>query len=346
MKKPVVPGDRRESPEYLRLSLAAAMVLGFKNGQFYRNAKLHCMNLLMTYDEGCHANCAYCGLQKARSGKFIKKSFIRVEWPIYSLNQIIEKINENRKEVKRICLSQITHPRVSEHTKILIEKIAALKIPISILLCPTIIKKQDLEYYRKKGVNMIGIALDLATPELFDKYRGNSVKGPHKWCNYENILKQAFTIFGRNRVGVHLIVGLGETEKEMVSLIQNLNDQEVLIHLFSFFPEDNSLLNNRPQAPASQFRRIQLARYLIIKGSSRYENMSFNKDRQITCFGVSEKLKQDIVSSGNPFLTSGCPYCSRPYGDCQPGDDIRSFPFPLDEKDISLVQSQLGIDVA
>ena len=97
MKKPAVPGDRKESPEYLRLSLAAAMVLGFKSGQFYRNAKLHCMNLLMTYDEGCHANCAYCGLQKARSGKFIKKSFIRVEWPIYSLNQIIEKINENRK---------------------------------------------------------------------------------------------------------------------------------------------------------------------------------------------------------------------------------------------------------
>ncbi|KKL25466.1 hypothetical protein LCGC14_2404990, partial [marine sediment metagenome] len=35
----------KESPEYVKLSLAAAMTLGFREGRFYRNAKLHCLNL-------------------------------------------------------------------------------------------------------------------------------------------------------------------------------------------------------------------------------------------------------------------------------------------------------------
>ena len=33
--------------------------------------------------------------------------------------------------------------------------------------------------------------------------------------------------------------------------------------------------------------------------------------------------------------------CNRPYGDGPPSD-IRSFPFPLEEKDVALVKHQLG----
>ena len=70
--------DIMESPEYLRMSLAAAMTLGFKQGLFYRNARLYCINLLLTYTEGCAARCAYCGLSKKRPGTYSRKSFIRV----------------------------------------------------------------------------------------------------------------------------------------------------------------------------------------------------------------------------------------------------------------------------
>ena len=37
---------------------------------------------------------------------------------------------------------------------------------------------------KKAGADMIGVAIDLATPELFDKYRGKGVGGPHKWDKY------------------------------------------------------------------------------------------------------------------------------------------------------------------
>ncbi len=55
-----------ESPQSLRMSLAAAMTLGFKPGLFYRNARLYCINLLLTYRLGCSARCAYCGLSTIR----------------------------------------------------------------------------------------------------------------------------------------------------------------------------------------------------------------------------------------------------------------------------------------
>ncbi|MHA2015753.1 MAG: radical SAM protein, partial [Candidatus Thorarchaeota archaeon] len=45
----------KESPEYVRTSLAAAMTIGKVPGRFYRDAKLYCINILLTYDEGCHA---------------------------------------------------------------------------------------------------------------------------------------------------------------------------------------------------------------------------------------------------------------------------------------------------
>ena len=49
------------------MSSAAATTLALKAGRFYRNAKLHCLNLLLTYDDGCLGRCAYCGLSGARS---------------------------------------------------------------------------------------------------------------------------------------------------------------------------------------------------------------------------------------------------------------------------------------
>ena len=65
--------QRFSSPEYLQMSLAAAMTLNLKEGLFFRNARLYCLNLLLTYPDGCRANCSYCGLQKSRNGAFSEK---------------------------------------------------------------------------------------------------------------------------------------------------------------------------------------------------------------------------------------------------------------------------------
>lgn len=237
----------KESPEYLRTSLAAAMTLGFKNGLFYRDAKLFCINLLLTYDSGCAGNCGYCGLSMRRPGTYEDKSFIRVEWTAYKLTDIMERISENVDRVKRICLSMITNKRARKDTWEITKTLRQdLDIPISLLSSPTILDKSDLYRFKENGADMIGIAVDCATPHLFEKIRGKTVKGPHKWEKYWKYYEEALEIFGKRKAGVHLIVGLGETEREMIETIQKAYDMGGCTHLFSFFPECNSLLSQHP----------------------------------------------------------------------------------------------------
>ena len=54
------------SPEYVQMSNAAAITLGIMPGKMHRCGCTRCLNLLLTYPEGCRANCAYCGLARHR----------------------------------------------------------------------------------------------------------------------------------------------------------------------------------------------------------------------------------------------------------------------------------------
>ena len=71
------------SPEYVQLSTAAAMTLGIMPGRMHRCDCTRCLNLLLTYPEGCRANCAYCGLARHREAErdYADRNFIRVDWP-------------------------------------------------------------------------------------------------------------------------------------------------------------------------------------------------------------------------------------------------------------------------
>lgn len=338
-----------ESPEFLRISLAAAMTLGMRGGSFYRNAKLHCINLLMTYKEGCAANCAYCGLQRAREGTYHKKSFIRVDWPMVSTEEILARCQSNP-EVKRICLSMITHARAVKDAETILQRLkrGLPHIPLSLLCTPTLLNKGHLERYRAVPVDRLGIAVDGATPGIFDTFRGKGVKGPHRWEKYWQLFQEALEVFGRDRVGIHLIVGLGETEEEMIRLMDRIRQAGGETHLFSFFPEPGSRLQGLKQPPVGQYRRCQLARYLIDKDLGRAEQFSFNEKGQIVSFGIPSQELEQVIASGIPFATSGCPgpdgktVCTRPYGDCTPGEDIRSYPFQPEPEDIFLIRQQLA----
>ena len=45
-----------KSPEYVQLSTAAAITLGVMGGRMYRCECTRCLNLLLTYPEGCRAS--------------------------------------------------------------------------------------------------------------------------------------------------------------------------------------------------------------------------------------------------------------------------------------------------
>jgi len=200
------------------MSQATAISLGLVRGRMYRGAVNRCVNLLVHYPEGCSANCAYCGLAKKRPGSYNDKSFIHVAWPVFPMDEIIDAINNAPSYVKRTCISMITNGKCRLAT---LEMIRRLKdktpLPISILITPTILNENDLVEMKNNGADKIGVAIDLATPELFDKYRGKGVSGPHRWEKYWEILKKSLEIFSHPNVGAHLMVGMGETAEQMVT---------------------------------------------------------------------------------------------------------------------------------
>ena len=152
----------------------------------------------MHYPEGCSANCAYCGLAKKRPGTYTDKSFIHVGWPVFSMDAIIEAINQSPAYVGRTCISMITNGKCRAATIAMTRRLTEeTALTVSILIAPTILKKPDLEAMKAEGADKIGVAIDLATPELFDRYRGKAVSGPHRWEKYWEILTQAIDIFGR-----------------------------------------------------------------------------------------------------------------------------------------------------
>lgn len=345
------------SPEYVQLSTAAAITLGLIPGRMHRTACTHCLNLLVTYPEGCRANCAYCGLARHReeARDYADRNFIRVDWPTVRYQDVLARVQAgaDRGQFQRMCISMITHPNSDADTFVLLEQwMAALpQIPVSILSNPTTMEKADLIELKRLGAEIFTVALDAATPAIFARTRGKSVDSPHRWEKYWQAIEWAAEVFGPERFGAHLIGGLGETEQEILGVCQRIKDLGGHNHMFAFYPEQGSLMEDWPAVAHGQWRRVQLARFIIDYAGGRIERMAFNAAGQVTDFGLPPEQLAAIIRSGKPFQTSGCPggddpevsTCNRPYGDSKPSD-ILSFPFALEERDIVMVQYQMAGD--
>jgi biotin synthase len=346
------------SPEYVQMSTAAAITLGVMGGRMHRTSCTRCLNLLLTYPEGCRANCAYCGLARHREAErdYADRNFIRVDWPAVPLDRTIEIVAKDgaKSPFHRMCISMITHPNSDEDTRTVLKawtsRIDPETIPVSILSNPTTMTREDVVALKDLGADIFTVALDAATPEIFDRTRGKGVQSPHSWKKYWEILMDARDVFGPQKFGAHIIVGMGETEHDVLSLVQKLVDLGGHSHMFCFFPEKGSLMDHLPATPRDQWRRVQLARYLIDYQGMRVEQMRFDDRGQVSDFGLPEEKLLDIVNRGIAFRTSGCPgkfaedisACDRPYGDSPPSN-IASYPFQPNGNDLRTIRKQLKL---
>ena len=345
------------SPEYVQMSTAAAITLGVTGGRMHRTSCTRCLNLLLTYPEGCRANCAYCGLARHREAErdYADRNFIRVDWPAVPLEQTIDIVAQDANTpFHRMCISMITHPRSDQDTVTVLKKwtdrIDPKAIPVSILSNPTTMTREDVKRLHGLGADIFTVALDAATPEIFDRTRGKGVQSPHSWRKYWEILLDARDIFGPQKFGAHIIVGMGETERDVLALVQQLVDLGAHSHMFCFFPEKGSLMDHLPATPRDQWRRVQLARYLIDYREIRFEDMQFDDAGRVIDFGVREEELEEVITKGTAFRTSGCPgkfaddisACDRPYGDSPPSN-IASYPFQPNGNDLRTIRKQLKI---
>jgi len=341
------------SPEYVRISMAAAIQLGLKPGQIYR-ASCDCINLIQNYPEGCYANCSYCGLARERPGLPEDNSFIRVAWPLYTLDIVVDKIAERevKTEVGRVCISQVHDPRANDDLLEMIQRVhqSAPQVPIAALVSATLLNEETLHKIQDAGADIIGIGLDGATEEIFDEVRGKKTRGPHKWEQHWEIIRLARKIYGPMNVNCHIIVGLGETDRELFDLFFLLRDEQIAGYLFSFNPEPGTATQDLPRQPIQRHRRIQLVKYLIENCELQRDALLYDGAGHLMKLTAPQKLVDEAIDSGLPFMTNGCPNrdgvmaCNRPYGSYRPGEEYRDYPFQPNAEDIAIIRQQMRLD--
>ena len=328
-------------PQQIRVSIGSAIVLGLLEGKLDAEPTTV---YLMTYKSGkCTANCGFC--PQARNSRSKTELLSRVSWPAFATKTILEKIGNASasQRIKRVCIQALNYPEVFTH---LVALVAALKlkttVPISVSCQP--LNSRNTQKLAEAGAERIGIAIDAATEKLFNEIKGANVNGPYTWENQFKQLHKAHEVFGKGKVTTHLIIGLGETENEAISLIQRCVDMDVLPALFAFTPIRGTALDTKPKPLIESYRRIQLASYLIINGYARSEDMHFDNLACLTDYGVEKETLTHIVETGKPFLTSGCPNCNRPFYNEKPSGPIYNYPRNLRREEITAMKWQLSLE--
>ena len=331
-------GDRKGFPEKIRVSVGSAIVLGLVKGKI--DAKPTTAYLLTYHEQKCSANCLFCPQARGSSGRADMLS--RVTWPVFPFVKVVEGIREAVKEgeLKRVCIQALNYPTVFDDiTSIASSILSYVKVPISVSCQP--LNREKLEKLRLIGIERVGIPLDAATRKIFERVKGKLAGGPYIWERQIKALLEAVEVFGKGNVSTHLIVGLGETEEEMLFRIQWCIDNGIFPGMFAFTPIRGTPLEKLSQPPLDVYRRIQVGHYLITRKISRFKNFHFNEKGQVVDFGVEMKILEDIIETGEPFLTSGCPNCNRPYYNEKPGGPLYNFPRPLTKSEIEKIKISL-----
>jgi biotin synthase len=335
--------NRGESdlPQQVRVSVGSAIVLGLLEGKLDAEPTTA---YLMTYKAGkCTANCSFC--PQARSSLSKAELLSRVTWPVFPTKSVLKRIENAVNEgcIKRVCIQALNYTNVFGHLVALAKAIKQhTKVPVSVSCQP--LNSENIQRLAEAGVDRIGIALDAATEKLFDEVKGSVAGGPYNWKSQFRQLREAVEVFGKGNVSTHLIIGLGETEKEAVSIIQQCVGMHVLPALFAFTPIRGTALENKPQPQIESYRRVQLARYLIVNGAARYENMRFDVDGRIVDFSVKKETLKRVVETGQPFLTSGCPDCNRPFYNEKPSGPIYNYPRKMRSEETAAIGQQLSFE--
>lgn len=348
---PLARSLARVSPEYVRVSMASAIALRLRSGRFSRDLKPRGINLLLNYANGCRSDCAYCGLARTRTAGNEGRSFIRVQWPLVRTDDLVERAARAEPPVARLCISMVTHGRSFRDTCDIAGRVVqGAGAPVSVLVAPPMLERPRLENLRAIGVDMIGIGLDAATQQLFGFTRSDVPAGGLSWDKYWEVIADAREIFGPWKVNVHVVVGLGEADQDLLSLFVALRDRQIFSYLFCFNPEPGSRLADRPSPSLRRWRRVQLARHLIESGGYGLDHFGFDEAGAIAFVRAERGAVEAAADEGTAFMTNGCPAadgrpgCTRPYGSYRPSEPFRDYPFAPSPSDLAEIREQLCLD--
>jgi biotin synthase len=148
------------------------------------------------------------------------------------------------------------------------------------------------------------------------------------------------------RIGTHLIVGLGETEQDMATRLQEMADRQASVGLFAFTPVAGTAWATRAAPSLPSYRRIQAARYLLTTGTCRTGAWRFSPTGSIVSYGLSRAELRARLADGCAFQTAGCPGCNRPYYNERPGRVMYNYPRRLYPEEINAAIAAVTADLA
>jgi biotin synthase-related radical SAM superfamily protein len=318
----------------IRVSVGTAVVLGLLKNKLDAEPTTA---YLMTYREGkCTANCAFC--PQARGSTSKAELLSRVTWPAFPIETVTKALASafRQGKIKRVCIQALNYPDVFAHLQALVKEIKrGGPVPVSVSCQP--FNRENVMLLKAAGVDRLGIALDAATEAVFNRVKG----GGYSWKRQFELFEEAQVVFGKGNVSTHVIVGLGESEKEAADIIQKCADLGVLSALFAFTPVRGTALEGKSPPNLDSYRRIQIARYLIVTGKAKAQDMSFDADGKIVGFGLPKETLQAIIDDGEAFRTSGCPDCNRPYYNEKPSGPIYNYPKTLNNEEIKKIRADL-----
>jgi len=265
------------------------------------------MTAFFMLDGKCVFDCWFCS--HARSAKTPNKFLSRVVWKEIELSEVVDRAAKSP-YVKRICLQVVSYPGYREDVVKALNEFHGKPISVSVRATSL----EEVEMYFENGADMVGISIDAVTEDLHKKIRGGSLK------EVLELLEKASLKYPK-KITTHLIVGLGETEKDMVSIIDWLLKRNITVALFAFTPIKGTKLQDRKKPSIGSYRRIQLAHFLLKEKIISFDKIKFNKRGEITDFGTKlSALDESYVKKA--FLTQGCPNCRRPFYNESPKEEL------------------------
>jgi biotin synthase-related radical SAM superfamily protein len=290
----------------VRVSLGSAVKLGLKN------VKVDCLpNIVYVMTSGqCRAHCLFCSQCVAED------HLSRIQWPEYPLDHVLSALTG-----ERVCIQCLNYKGVFTDVLKLVKKVNTRGNSISVSAQP--FSKENIAQLASK-IDRIAINLDCATSQLFQK-----IKPYYSWDNHVSTLVYARKIFGPFKVTSHLIVGLGETEQELVKTMKFLYENQVYCSLFAFTPIPGTPLSTRKKPSVKYYRRMQVVHYLM------YE-------KGVTEFEYKSQKVQNLNINNVPaeaFVTRGCPGCNRPYYTETPRN-LYNYPY-IPEKEMDVIMKSL-----
>jgi biotin synthase len=292
----------------VRIATGTAVCLGLTKGSLSsRPTTAH----LLTPGR-CAYDCAYC--TKAKSAKSDSDFMCRVKWPAFPEVHVWDALERESEAFERICVQVVNGTGTLDMVKMWIRTIRdRCRAPISVEV--RLNELEDVEDLLMAGADYVGLPLDVASESLHPVLRGGRLDQA-----LEFVLSSAGAFPGR--ISTHLIVGLGETDEELVNISRQVQNVDVPLGLFAFTPCKGTRLESMKPPSLRRYRRLQLALHLI--DTDEGEALEFDRDGGLILPSLGDDDLARIMEKA--FLTRGCEGCNRPFYNERPGCTPYNYP--------------------